>query len=364
MRKSKLITTLLISTLALSSVLTACGSKKNTTDNETEVVTETLTSADGSSVEGIELEGLTFNSEAVDMTDEMNQAIENSGLAGTYTSATSFDFNITDANNEKVQPNGTVSITKTLDKLEAPEGYTTEYKVYYYNPDTNSLEACNTTYEDSTVTFETTHFSLYMYFCVCYDVDKDVVTNVLTTDEGLKFYTASEYASYMVEQEEKKAAEEEAAKAQAEAEAKAQAEAKASSSNVATNNSSSNDVANDTSNSGDASSNDTSGSDSSSTTNSSSSDSQYIKAISLLSGDDLTDDWQLTWGNLESTNNKQIFFARHKNGSPTAKGRLIVFNSDLSIARMTSSCGYEPGQEGFDKVVETVWNTALAHGID
>ncbi len=361
MKKKKLITALLISTLALSSLLTACGSKKNTSENKTEVVTEvttdTLTSADGSSVEGIELEGLTFNSEAVDMTDEMNQAIENSGLAGTFTSAVSYDFNITDANNEKVQPNGTVSITKTLDKLEAPEGYTTEYKVYYYNPDTNSLEACNTSYEDSTVTFETTHFSLYMYFCVCYDVDKDVVTNVLTTDEGLKFYTASEYASYMVEQEEKKAAEEAAAKAQA--------EAKASSSNVATNNSSSNDVANDTSNSGDTSSNDTSGSDSSSTTNSSSSDSQYIKAISLMSGRDLTSEWKLTWDVLEPTSsNPQIYFMRYSGGSPTAKGRFYVFNKDKTIVRMNMESRFVPEDEGFENAVASVWNTALRHGID
>uniref|UniRef100_UPI000553859A hypothetical protein n=1 Tax=Lachnospira multipara TaxID=28051 RepID=UPI000553859A len=205
MRKKKLITTLLISTLALSSLLTACGTKKNTSENVTEVVTETtpdtLTSADGSSVEGVELEGLTFNSSEVEVTADMCTAITNAGLDGGYTTVKSFDLNMTDADNNKVQPNGTVSITKTLDKLNAPEGYTTEYRVYYYNPDTNTLEACNTTYEDNTVTFETTHFSVYMYFCVCFDVDKDVVTNVLTTDDGLKFYTASEYATYMIEQE-------------------------------------------------------------------------------------------------------------------------------------------------------------------
>jgi len=357
MKKKKLITTLLISTLALSSLLTACGTKKNTSDNATEVVTEattdTLTSADGSSVEGVELEGLTFNSLEVEVTADMTTAITNAGLDGGYTTVKSFDLNMTDANNEKVQPNGTVSITKTLDKLNAPEGYTTEYRVYYYNPDTNTLEACNTTYEDNTVTFETTHFSVYMYFCVCFNVDKDVVTNVLTTDDGLKFYTASEYATYMIEQEQKKA-EEAAAKAQAEA----QASSSNSSSNVTTNsnasnNSSSNEVVNDTSDSVDTSSSDTSGSD-----------SQYIKAIVIQDGSDVTNEWQLTWGDLESTNNRQIFFMRYSDASPTAKGRFYVFNKDNTIARMVMASRFFPEDEGFQKALDTVWDTALFFGID
>ena len=359
MKKKKIITTLLISTLALSSLLTACGTKKNTSENATEVVTEatpdTLTSADGSSVEGIELEGLTFNSSEVEVTADMTTAITNAGLDGGYTTVKSFDLNMTDVNNNKVQPNGTVSITKTLDKLNAPEGYTTEYRVYYYNPDTNTLEACNTTYEDNTVTFETTHFSVYMYFCVCFNVDKDVVTNVLTTDDGLKFYTASEYATYMIEQEEKKAAEE-AAKAQAEA--KAQASSSNSSSNVTTNsnasnNSSSNEVANDTSDSIDTNSSDTSGSD-----------SQYIKAIEIHEGRDFTDSWQLTWDKLERTNNEQIYFMRRSNGSPTAKGKFYVFNKDKTIARMVTESRFSPEDEGFENAVASVWKTALRLGID
>ncbi|SEF89595.1 hypothetical protein [Lachnospira multipara] len=359
MRKNKLITTLLISTLALSSLLTACGTKKNTSENATELVTEattdTLTSADGSSVEGIELEGLTFNSSEVEVTADMTTAITNAGLDGGYTTVKSFDLNMTDANNEKVQPNGTVSITKTLDKLNAPEGYTTEYRVYYYNPDTNTLEACNTTYEDNTVTFETTHFSVYMYFCVCFDVDKDVVTNVLTTDDGLKFYTASEYATYMIEQEERKAEE---ASAKAQAEAKAQASSSNSSPNVTTNSNdsnsySSNEVANDTSNSVDTSSSDTSGSD-----------SQYIKAIVLMDGSDVTNEWQLTWNELEKTKNPQIYFMRYSNGSPTAKGRFYVFNKDNTIARMVTASRFVPEDEGFEKAVASVWDTALFYGID
>ncbi|WP_034210459.1 hypothetical protein [Lachnospira multipara] len=360
MRKKKLITTLLISTLALSSLLTACGTKKNTSENVTELVTEattnTLTSADGSSVEGVELEGLTFNSSEVEVTADMSNAITNAGLDGGYTTVKSFDLNMTDANNEKVQPNGTVSITKTLDKLNAPEGYSVEYKVYYYNPDTNTLEACNTTYEDNTVTFETTHFSVYMYFCVCFNVDKDVVTNVLTTDDGLKFYTASEYATYMIEQEEKKAAEEASAKAQAEAQA--QVSTSNSSSNVTTNsnannNSSSNEVANDTSNSVDTSSSDTSGSD-----------SQYIKAIEIHEGVDVTNEWKLTWGDLKSTSNPQVFFRRQKNWTPTAKGDFFVFNNDNTIARLVTDSRFFPEDEGFENAVASVWNMALRHGID
>ena len=360
MRKKKIITTLLISTLALSSLLTACGTKKNTSENATEVVTEatpdTLTSADGSSVEGVELEGLTFNSSEVEVTADMTTAITNAGLDGGYTTVKSFDLNMTDANNNKVQPNGTVSITKTLDKLNAPEGYTTEYRVYYYNPDTNTLEACNTTYEDNTVTFETTHFSVYMYFCVCFDVDKDVVTNVLTTDDGLKFYTASEYATYMIEQEEKKAAEE---AANAQAEAQAQASSSNSFSNVTTNsnannNSSSNEVANDTSDSVDTSSSDTSGSD-----------SQYITAISIHDGRDLTDSWKLTWDKLEPISNyPQIYFMKRSNGSPTAKGKFYVFNKDNTIARMVMESRFMPDDEGFENAVASVWDTALFYGID
>ncbi len=361
MRKSKLITTLLISTLALSSVLTACGSKKNTSENETEVVTETLTSADGSSVEGIELEGLTFNSEAVDMTDEMNQAIENSGLAGTYTSATSFDFNITDANNEKVQPNGTVSITKTLDTLELPEGYSVEYKVYYYNPDTKMMEACETSNDGNVVTFSTTHFSVYSYYFYYFNANKDLVTNILTTDEGVKFFTGDEYAKYMIEEDEKAYQAEQAAKAQAEAEAKAQAEAKASSSNssnVATNNSSSNDVANDTSNSGDTSSNDTSSSDSSSTTNSSSSSSQYIKAIFIVDGRDLTDDWKVTWETMNSTKNPRIF--TRPTGYPGIDNA-YVFNEDLSVVQLSTTVKSDVSEEEFDAKINNVWEVYLSY---
>ncbi|WP_027430805.1 hypothetical protein, partial [Lachnospira multipara] len=346
-----------------SSLLTACGTKKNTSENVTEVVTEatpdTLTSADGSSIEGIKLEGLTFNSSEVEVTADMTTAITNAGLDGGYTSVKSFDLNMTDANNNKVQPNGTVSITKTLDKLNAPEGYTTEYRVYYYNPDTNTLEACNTTYEDNTVTFETTHFSVYMYFCVCFDVDKDVVTNVLTTDDGLKFYTASEYATYMIEQEEKKA-EEAAAKAQADAQAKAQASNSNSSPNVTTNsnannNSSSNEVANDTSDSVDTSSSDIS---------EGSATSPYITAIHLIDGRDLTDSWKLTWDVLEPTSNPQIYFKRHSNGSPTAKGRFYVFNKDNTIARMSMESRFSPEDEGFENALASVWRAALDYGID
>jgi hypothetical protein len=168
----------------------------------------------------------------------------------------------------------------------------------------------------------------------------------------------------MIEEDEKVYQAEQAAKAQAQTEAKAQASS-SNSSNVATNNSSSNDVANDTSNSGDTSSNDTSGSDSSSTTNSSSSDSQYIKAISLMSGRDLTSEWKLTWDVLEPTSsNPQIYFMRYSGGSPTAKGRFYVFNKDKTIVRMNMESRFVPEDEGFENAVASVWNTALRHGID
>jgi hypothetical protein len=159
----------------------------------------------------------------------------------------------------------------------------------------------------------------------------------------------------MIEQEEKKAAEE-AAKAQAEAQA--QASSSNSSSNVTTNsnasnNSSSNEVANDTSNSVDTSSSDTSGSD-----------SQYITVVSIHDGSDLTDSWKLTWDVLEPTSNPQIYFKRHSNGSPTAKGRFYVFNKDNTIARMVMESRFMPDDEGFENAVASVWRTALDHGID
>jgi hypothetical protein len=358
MRKNKLITTLLISTLALSSLLTACGSKKNTSENETEVVTEatpdTLTSADGSSVEGVELEGLTFNSEAVDMTDEMNQAIENSGLAGTFTSAVSFDFNITDANNEKVQPNGTVSITKTLDTLELPEGYSVEYKVYYYNPDTKMMEACETSNDGNVVTFSTTHFSVYSYYFYYFNANKDLVTNILTTDEGVKFFTGDEYAKYMIEEDEKTYQAEQAAKTQAQAEA----EAKASSSNSSSSSTSNttNEVADNSSSSTNTSSNDTSSSDSSSSTNSSSSDSQYIKAISIIDGRDLTDSWQVTWSMLHETKNPRIY--AYACGYPGID-YVIVFNEDLTIGQLASQVKSDVSKEEYDVEIDAVWEAYL-----
>ncbi|WP_027431962.1 hypothetical protein [Lachnospira multipara] len=355
MKKNKLITTLLISTLALSSLLTACGTKKNTSENTTELVTEatpdTLTSADGSSVEGVELEGLTFNSEAVDMTDEMNQAIENSGFAGTFTSAVSFDFNITDANNEKVQPNGTVSITKALDTLELPEGYSVEYKVYYYNPDTKMMEACETSNDGNVVTFSTTHFSVYSYYFYYFNANKDLVTNILTTDEGVKFFTGDEYAKYMIEEDEKAYQAEQAAKAQAQAEAQAQASSSNSTSSSTSN--TTNEVADNSSSSTNESSNDTSVSDSSS----SSSSSQYIKAINILDGRDLTDAWQITWSDLHETKNPRIY--AQPSGYPGVD-RIYVFNEDLTIAQMCSTASGDT-QEKYDQVIDTIWQIYLKH---
>ena len=192
MKHNKILALSLILVLVLSTSLTACKSKKNETNegqNETiETASNAISSNDGSMLEGDNLEGLTFNSEEVTFSEELNQAIYNSGLTGQYTKAVTFNLNITDSENNKVQPDGTVTITKTLEDLNAPEGYSTEFKVYYFNPETLSLEECPTSFEGNTVKFETTHFSLYTYFYYCFDRDKNVVTNILETEDGLKFY--------------------------------------------------------------------------------------------------------------------------------------------------------------------------------
>jgi hypothetical protein len=205
MKHNKILALSLILVLVLSTSLTACKSKKKETNegqNETiETASNAISSNDGSMLEGDNLEGLTFNSEEVTFSEELNQAIYNSGLTGQYTKAVTFDLNITDSENNKVQPDGTVTITKTLEDLNAPEGYSTEFKVYYFNPETLSLEECPTSFEGNTVKFETTHFSWYTYFYYCFDRDKNVVTNILETEDGLKFYTAKEYADYIIEKD-------------------------------------------------------------------------------------------------------------------------------------------------------------------
>ncbi len=263
MRKSKLITTLLISTLALSSVLTACGSKKNTTENETEVVTEvetqSLQSEAGANIEGTNLEGLTFNQSVSEDSSEVKNLLTNSGIE--YSDVILYDFNLTDANNEKVQPDGSVTITFTPE-LANPnrEGATSTYAVYYYDDENGTISPMETTSNGDEVTFTTTHFSYYVLVrSVYWQNENGSVLLLGFIDEDGNYMTLYEYQEALAkkEQEAMEAAEKEE-------------EAKKSQANSSTTSSSttSNSVSNsDSSAATQDTSTNTSSSDSSSTTN-------------------------------------------------------------------------------------------------
>ena len=55
---------------------------------------------------------------------------------------------------------------------------------------------------------------------------------------------------------------------------------------------------------------------------------------------------------------------RYSDASPTAKGRLYVFNKDNTIARLSMESRFFPEDEGFENAVASVWRTALRHGIE
>jgi hypothetical protein len=263
MRKNKLITTLLISTLALSSVLTACGSKKNTSENETEVVTEvetqSLQSEAGANIEGTNLEGLTFNQSVAEDSSEVKNLLTSSGIE--YSDVILYDFNLTDANNEKVQPNGSVTITFTPE-LANPnrEGATSTYAVYYYDDENGTISPMETTSNGDEVTFTTTHFSYYVLVRSVYWKNENGSVLLLGfIDEDGNYMTLYEYQEALAkkEQEAMEAAEKEE-------------EAKKSQANSSTTSSSttSNSVSNsDSSAATQDTSTNTSSSDSSSTTN-------------------------------------------------------------------------------------------------
>ncbi|SDM69581.1 CAP domain-containing protein [Lachnospira pectinoschiza] len=245
MRKSKLITTLLISTLALSSVLTACGSKKNTSENETELVTEvetqSLQSEAGANIEGTNLEGLTFNQSVSEDSSEVKNLLTNSGVE--YSDVILYDFNLTDANNEKVQPDGSVTITFTPE-LANPnrEGATSTYAVYYYDDENGTISPMETTSNGDEVTFTTTHFSYYALARAIHVTNEDGTTSLLeyVDDEG-NYLTWNEKEELRAkkEQEAMEAAEkEEAKKAQANSSTTSSSSGKSGSTSSSSNSSS------------------------------------------------------------------------------------------------------------------------------
>ena len=283
MKKKKIITTLLISTLALSSLLTACGTKKNTSENVTEVVTEvetqSLQSEAGASIEGTNLEGLTFNQSVAEDSSEVKNLLTNSGIE--YSDVILYDFNLTDANNEKVQPNGSVTITFTPE-LANPnrDGATSTYAVYYYDNENGTISPMETTSNGDEVTFTTTHFSYYALARAIHVTNEDGTTSLLeyVDDEG-------NYLTWN-EKEELRAKKEQAEQESmiAEENTKKANSSTTNNSNTTSNNTNSSEIVASDSSSSSASTDNSANSSTNSTSTTPSDDDSYYYYVNIVDG--------------------------------------------------------------------------------
>ncbi len=96
-------------------------------------------------------------SEPVSLVVEEKAENANIVFGGEYESFKSFDISFADENNNKVQPNGYVTV-----KLPLPEGYNGETTVVYYISSDGVKEKLESRYESVYIVFETNHFSEYV----------------------------------------------------------------------------------------------------------------------------------------------------------------------------------------------------------
>ena len=86
-------------------------------------------------------------------------------LAGTdlgmdVTTVTSYDISIANAEGTTAQPAGEITVTIPISEdLKAADG--NAYAVYYFNPEDNSVQNMDCSVSEDSVTFQTTHFSVY-----------------------------------------------------------------------------------------------------------------------------------------------------------------------------------------------------------
>ena len=183
MKKTRIFACLLALTM-LAGLMTACGKKAEdvsepVTEESAEAVAETETAetetaetepvitsislADADT--GITVEGKPDAAAltVADVESDVNDSVKD--LAGTdlgmdVTTVTSYDISIANAEGTTAQPAGEITVTIPISEdLKAADG--NAYAVYYFNQEDNSVQNMDCSVSEDSVTFQTTHFSVY-----------------------------------------------------------------------------------------------------------------------------------------------------------------------------------------------------------
>lgn len=177
MKRKGIFTYLLVLTM-LAGLMTACGKKaedvsESAAEESTESVTEietketkpavtsiSFTDADtGITVEGTADAAALTVAGVDDVNDNIREFAEND-MEKDVTAVLSYDISIADADGTAVQPEGEITVTIPVsEELKAAEG--DAYAVYYFNPEDNSVQNMDCSASEDSVTFKTTHFSIY-----------------------------------------------------------------------------------------------------------------------------------------------------------------------------------------------------------
>lgn len=183
MKKTRIFACLLVLTM-LAGLMTACGKKAEdvsepVTEESAEAVAETETAeTETAETESVitsisladEDTGITVEGKAdaaaltvADVESDVNDSVKD--LAGTdlgmdVTTVTSYDISIANAEGTTAQPAGEMTVTIPISEdLKAADG--NAYAVYYFNPEDNSVQNMDCSVSEDSVTFQTTHFSVY-----------------------------------------------------------------------------------------------------------------------------------------------------------------------------------------------------------
>ena len=177
MKRKGIFIYLLVLTM-LAGLMTACGKKaedvsESVAEESTESVTEietketkpavtsiSFTDADtGITVEGTADAAALTVAGVDDVNDNIREFAEND-MEKDVTVVLSYDISIADADGTAVQPEGEITVTIPVsEELKAAEG--DAYAVYYFNPEDNSVQNMDCSTSEDSVTFKTTHFSIY-----------------------------------------------------------------------------------------------------------------------------------------------------------------------------------------------------------
>jgi len=183
MKKTRIFACLLVLTM-LAGLMTACGKKaEDVSEPVTEESAEAVAETETAETETAETEpvitsisladedtGITVEGKAdaaaltiADVESDVNDSVKD--LAGTdlgmdVTTVTSYDISIANAEGTTAQPDGEMTVTIPISEdLKAADG--NAYAVYYFNSEDNSVQNMDCSVSEDSVTFQTTHFSVY-----------------------------------------------------------------------------------------------------------------------------------------------------------------------------------------------------------